>query len=136
MSGLSGRGPSYCCAKVAAASPRPSRSNLRVIRVLFSKSGTGYATPKFSQRSIWRRGPRIGRAVQYYLEDGDRMAGSDQSGSGIGLAPGSRIGPYEILGRLGAGGMGQVFRAVDTRLDRPVAIKIAAEQFGQRFEHE
>jgi len=61
---------------------------------------------------------------------------ADQTESGPGLAAGARIGPYRILGRLGAGGMGEVFRAVDTRLDRPVAIKIAAERFGQRFEHE
>ncbi|MDQ3419048.1 MAG: serine/threonine-protein kinase, partial [Acidobacteriota bacterium] len=40
------------------------------------------------------------------------------------LTPGARIGPYEIVGSLGAGGMGQVFKAQDTRLDRTVAIKI------------
>ena len=40
------------------------------------------------------------------------------------LGPGSRLGPYEILSRAGAGGMGEVFRANDTRLDRTVAIKV------------
>jgi serine/threonine protein kinase len=40
------------------------------------------------------------------------------------LAPGTRLGPYEILAPLGAGGMGEVFRAKDTKLDRQVAIKI------------
>ena len=39
------------------------------------------------------------------------------------LAPGMRVGPYEILGRIGAGGMGEVYRARDSRLQRDVAIK-------------
>src|SRR5215471_18077706 len=49
---------------------------------------------------------------------------------------GSRVGPYEILDQLGAGGMGEVFRAKDTRLDRTVAIKFSSEQFSERFERE
>src|SRR5881628_1954672 len=40
------------------------------------------------------------------------------------LSPGTRLGPYEIVGPLGAGGMGEVYRAKDTRLDRLVAIKV------------
>ncbi len=49
---------------------------------------------------------------------------------------GSRLGPYQIEALLGAGGMGQVYRAADTRLDRKVAIKISTEQFSARFERE
>jgi serine/threonine protein kinase len=52
------------------------------------------------------------------------------------LAAGDRLGPYEILEPIGAGGMGQVFKASDTRLNRIVAIKISNEQFSERFEHE
>ena len=52
------------------------------------------------------------------------------------LAAGTRLGPYEILAPIGAGGMGEVFKARDTRLDRIIAIKVAKEQFSERFERE
>jgi serine/threonine protein kinase len=58
------------------------------------------------------------------------------------LASGSRLGPYEILAPLGAGGMGEVYRAKDTRLDRVVAIKVlpshlsANPNLRDRFERE
>ncbi len=52
------------------------------------------------------------------------------------LATGASLGPYRIESKLGEGGMGEVFRAVDTRLGRAVAIKAAHEGFGDRFERE
>ena len=58
------------------------------------------------------------------------------------LGPGTRLGPYEIQAAIGAGGMGEVYRARDTRLDRTVAIKILPDalavdpQFRERFERE
>src|SRR5690349_15451036 len=58
------------------------------------------------------------------------------------LARGSRLGPYEIAALCGAGGMGEVYRARDTRLDRTVAIKVlppglsANEELRVRFERE
>ncbi len=58
------------------------------------------------------------------------------------LAAGTRLGPYEIVAPIGAGGMGEVYRAKDTRLDRPVAIKVlpqhlsSSPEIRQRFERE
>jgi len=60
----------------------------------------------------------------------------------MGLASGMKLGPYEILSPLGAGGMGEVYRARDTRLDRTVAIKVLPAHLSsdparrQRFERE
>ena len=52
------------------------------------------------------------------------------------LAVGANLGPYRIESKLGEGGMGEVYRAVDTRLGRAVAIKTTREQFSTRFERE
>jgi serine/threonine protein kinase len=52
------------------------------------------------------------------------------------LAAGTRLGPYEILAPIGQGGMGEVYRARDPRLNRDVAIKVSAAQFSERFERE
>src|SRR5580700_4899459 len=52
------------------------------------------------------------------------------------LKTAARVGPYEILSRIGAGGMGQVWKARDTRLDRIVAIKTSHDKFSERFERE
>src|SRR5215468_6562955 len=58
------------------------------------------------------------------------------------ISPGTKLGPYEIVSPLGAGGMGEVYRARDTRLDRTVAIKVLASHLSsspelkQRMERE
>src|SRR6202044_88434 len=52
------------------------------------------------------------------------------------LSAGDKLGPYEIVAPIGAGGMGEVYKARDTRLDRMVAVKVSSEQFSERFERE
>ena len=52
------------------------------------------------------------------------------------LSAGSRLGPYEIISPIGAGGMAEVYRARDTCLDRDIAIKVPAEAFSERFRAE
>jgi serine/threonine-protein kinase len=86
------------------------------------------------------------REVESLLAVGDRTdslvgrpaweAVADLEDPGTVLTPGARLGPYQILGPLGEGGMGKVYRGLDTRLGRAVAIKVAAEKFGKRFERE
>jgi serine/threonine protein kinase len=50
------------------------------------------------------------------------------------LAPGTRLGPYEILAPVGAGGRGEVYKARDTRLNRDATIKTSNEKFSDRFQ--
>jgi Tol biopolymer transport system component len=52
------------------------------------------------------------------------------------ISSGDKLGPYEIVKPLGAGGMGEVYRAHDSRMGRDVAIKVSAERFNERFERE
>ena len=70
------------------------------------------------------------------LDTATVLASSPKVAAGSQLTAGQRLGPYRIDTILGAGGMGQVYTAVDTRLGRKVAIKVAAEQFSGRFERE
>jgi len=71
-----------------------------------------------------------------------QLSGNIYNGARMALTPGTKLGPYEIQSPLGAGGMGEVHRARDTRLSRDVAIKVLPDAFArdadrlQRFEHE
>ena len=66
---------------------------------------------------------------------GSAAAGYD-SASPVLLSTGTRLGPYEIIAPIGVGGMGEVYKALDTRLNRIVAIKKGLAPFSERFERE
>ena len=68
------------------------------------------------------------------LESGAGSVPADTAETAI--TPGAQLGPYKIERQVGAGGMGTVYRALDTRLGRVVAIKIAAERYSERFQRE
>src|SRR6266404_2907381 len=52
------------------------------------------------------------------------------------LSRGDKFGPYEIVAPIGQGGMGEVYKARDARLDRIVAVKVSKTEFSERFERE
>jgi len=92
--------------------------------------------------------PDLRREVEsLFAQDSSKAGMLDQPAwGGVGLTnidatattitPGTQLGPYKIEGPLGVGGMGQVYRAVDTRLGRAVAIKVSNAQFTEHFTRE
>jgi eukaryotic-like serine/threonine-protein kinase len=89
--------------------------------------------------------PEICREVERLLaqdsESGDKLLDQDAADliadtADVQLTPGTQLGPYKIEALLGQGAMGQVYRATDTRLERPVAIKICKRAFLDRFRQE
>jgi eukaryotic-like serine/threonine-protein kinase len=77
--------------------------------------------------------PEMRREVEALL---DRSREAGPGGHGAAPAPGDMLGPYRIEHAIGSGGMGTVYKALDTRLNRAVAIKISASRFSDRFERE
>src|SRR5689334_10938003 len=92
-----------------------------------------YHAAREDRAALDQADPELRREVELLLEQED-VSLSDSTVTQ--LTVGAQLGPYKIEARIGAGGMGEVFRAVDTRLKRAVAIKVAKENFGERFERE
>jgi serine/threonine protein kinase len=96
---------------VSMAQPGPSRSDLE------------------GRRARRRQSERHIEATLHSLDL--RRQGIQSIAQFMALQPGTRLGSFEVLGPLGAGGMGEVYRARDTRLDRDVAIKVLPESFAR-----
>ncbi len=79
------------------------------------------------------RDPELRREVEALLQ---QFRAVDLDKTAEALAAGVQLGPYRIEGPIGSGGMGAVYKAIDARLNRPVAIKISAARFSARFRRE
>src|ERR1700726_2333957 len=122
-----------------------------------SGSGGGSSTPERLQQmqelyhaaredraALDKADPELRREVESLLAQDPAQEGMlDRPAAGLlddstvmMLAAGARLGPYQIEAPIGAGGMGEVYRAIDTRLGRAVAIKTMHQKFSDRFERE
>jgi len=122
-----------------------SPQRLRRIEELYHAAREG--TPEERAALLAQTDPELRREVELLLSDPggceflDRPAIQNApellaDSTLTALAAGASLGPFRIESKLGEGGMGEVFRAIDTRLGRAVAIKTTRKQFSARFERE
>jgi serine/threonine protein kinase len=115
--------------------PLAIRNEVESLLSAYRRSGDFLGNAEQSGRPDW-----IGRMEAIQSRANDTISGGDCAPAAgyrtNALNEGSQLGPYRIEGLLGKGGMGEVFRGTDTRLGRPVAVKISAEKFSGHFERE
>ncbi len=107
----------------------------------YSRRGSWAGASSESEAAVCGRARRPALPDQHHRRRVHRLAHHhrhqlDRRIEKMTLTAGSKLGPYEILAPIGAGGMGEVYRARDPRVGRDVAIKVSAEQFSERFERE
>ena len=81
----------------------------------------------YEQAGSFLDAPAIHAAARAVADDQSAGETHRLESARMALSPGSRLGPYEIAAQIGAGGMGEVYRAIDTNLGRQVAIKVLPE---------
>lgn len=102
------------------------------VRQLRSALGDSAETPKYIE-TMPRRGYRFLAEVTVVPAMPARVPSAPEAD---GIQAGVRFGPYELIAAIGHGGMGEVWKAHDSRLGRDVAVKISHERFSDRFERE
>src|SRR6185312_13889288 len=117
--------------------PAAIRNEVQSLLAAYHRSGDFLGNETAGQTA----GPDLsGRmeAILAWIKSAAAAADSAPSPGGwpMALVAGTQLGPYRIDRLLGKGGMGEVFRGTDTRLGRPVAIKISTQQFSGGFERE
>ena len=97
-----------------------------------SRERSGKPGSGLDYESVYPAGEADSPCELYSKAEVDRSGPESLYSAPMALTPGTRLGPYEIISALGAGGMGEVYQARDTRLDRTVAIKVLPKHLAER----
>ena len=110
-------------------SPRPAAGDTNLRREVETMLAAHDAAGQFGETPLFTSVPPLAQSSSVLVGQPQAVPSEEMA-----LAPGARLGPYEIVAALGAGGMGEVYRAHDTRLSRDVAIKTLPPTIGDNTE--